>query len=297
MTRPTLNEIQAFCAVAAHRNFRRAADELGLKPSTLSHTISGLERQLGVRLLHRTTRSVATTEAGEELLRRMLSLLKEYDLALDETRRLSETVAGTVRISAAAAAIRPLFDAVLPLLKERHPDVHVECAADGRMIDIVEEGFDAGIRFGDVVPKDMIGIPFGTPSRFVALASPTYLERHGTPLSPADLATHDCIRMRLTSGRMVPWSFVRKGTTTTVDPRGTLTLSDLPLQIEAASSGLGIAYVWEDAARSMVANGALRVILEEWSPPASRLLLYYSGNRRMPPALRALVDAIQEVQR
>ncbi|MBB3693564.1 LysR family transcriptional regulator [Sphingomonas sp. BK580] len=296
MTRPTLNEVQAFCAVASHRSFRRAADELGLSPSTLSHTIGGLERQLGVRLFNRTTRSVATTSAGEALLRRMTAVLEEYDLALDEARQVSETIGGTLRISAAAAAIRPLFDEVVPLLKERLPEIQLECVADGRLIDIVEERFDAGIRFGDVVPRDMVGIPFGRPSRFVTLASPEYLRRHGSPGRPEDLTMHDCIRMRLASGRILPWSFDREGESVTLEPVGSLTLTDVTLQIDAAARGLGIAFVWEGAAAEAIARGHVTIVLERFCPSASRLLLYYPRNRQMPRALRALIDVLKDVQ-
>lgn len=297
MSRPTISDIAAFCSVARNRSFRRAADELGVVPSTLSHTISGLERQLGLRLLHRTTRSVATTEAGEHLRSRMDPLLKAFESALDEARQFREQVSGTVRISAASPAIRPLFDHVIPELRARYPEVQVEFVADGRLVDIVEEGFDAGIRFGDAVPGDMVGVPFGHASRFVAVAAPSYLDRHGVPGAPQDLHKHDLIRMRLSSGRTLRWRFERDGAVETLEPRGGITLSDVPLQLDAASHGLGIAYVWEEAARPLVDAGALKLVLRDWAPPASRLLLYYPANRRTPPALRAFVDVLRATQR
>jgi DNA-binding transcriptional LysR family regulator len=297
MQRPTLSDIASFCAVARNRSFRRAADELGVTPSTLSHTISNLEQQLGLRLLHRTTRSVATTEAGEEFRQRMEALLGEFDLALDRTRQFRDTVSGSIRISAAPAAIRPLFDHVLPELRDKHPEVQVEFVADGRLIDIVEEGFDAGIRFGEMVPKDMIGVPFGQPSRFVTVASPSYLARHGAPLSPSDLVDHRCIRMRLTTGRFLRWRFEKDQIAETWDPPDGITLGDVSLQLDAAAKNLGIAYVWEDAARDLIESGSVETILDEWAPPTERLLFYFPANRRTPPAIRAFVDILRSSDR
>ncbi|RWH72884.1 LysR family transcriptional regulator [Mesorhizobium sp.] len=294
MQRPTLSDIAAFCAVARNRSFRRAADELGVTPSTLSHTISALEKQLGLRLLHRTTRSVATTEAGQNLQQRMEALLSEFDIALNETRQFRDTVSGSIRISAASAAILPLFDHVLPELRNKHPEIQIEFVADGRLIDIIEEGFDAGIRFGEMVPKDMIGVAFGEPSRFVAIASPSYFAQHGVPLSPSDLFEHQCIRMRLTTGRILRWKFEKGKVTETFEPTDGITLSDVPLQLEAAAKGLGIAYVWENAARPHIDKGSVRIVLREWAPPTERLLFYFPANRRTPPALRAFVEILQE---
>ena len=294
MQRPTLSDIAAFCAVARNRSFRRAADELGLTPSTLSHTISGLEKRLGLRLLHRTTRSVATTEAGEDFRRRMEALLSEFDIALNEARQFRDTISGSIRISAAWAAIRPLFDHVVPELRNKYPEVQVEFVADDRLIDIVEEGFDAGIRFGEMVPKDMIGVAYGKPSRFVAVASPSYLARHGVPLSPSDLIEHQCIRMRLTTGRILRWRFEKNEITETSEPTNGITLSDVRLQLEAAAKGLGIAYVWEEPAREFIEKGSLQIVLDEWAPSTERLLFYFPANRRSPPALRAFVEILQE---
>lgn len=293
MQRPTLSDIAAFCAVARNRSYRRAADELGVTPSTLSHTISALEKQLGLRLLHRTTRSVATTEAGQDLQQRMEVLLNQFDTALNETRRFRDTISGSIRISAASAAILPLFDHVLPELRTKHPEIQIEFVADGRLIDIIEEGFDAGIRFGEMVPKDMVGVAFGEPSRFVAVASPSYLAQHGVPLAPSDLFKHHCIRMRLTTGRILRWKFEKDEDTETFEPTDGLTLSDVPLQLEAAAKGLGITYVWEDAARAHIDKGALHIVLGEWALPTERLLFYFPANRRTPPALRAFVELLQ----
>jgi DNA-binding transcriptional LysR family regulator len=293
MTLPSIAEMMAFRSVADHRSFRRAADELGMSASTLSHTVKGLERRLGVRLLHRTTRSVATTQVGEAFRRRLDGLFSDLDGALAEVGRYRDTIAGLVRISAAAPAITPMLDDVVPRLLERYPEVTLEFVADGRMVDIVEDGFDAGIRFSEAVPRDMVGVPFGRPSRFVALASPTYLERHGTPSAPDDLLAHRCIRLRLGTGRMHNWTFGESGVARLVDPPASVTVDDVPLQVQAAAAGVGVAYVWEAAARHLIEAGSLRIVLEEWSAPASRLLLYYPANRRVPPALGALVEMLR----
>jgi DNA-binding transcriptional LysR family regulator len=297
MPRPTLTEISAFCAVASHRSFRRAAEELGVTPSTLSHTINALEKELGLRLLHRTTRSVATTEAGEELRRRMEPLIRDFDTTLEDMRHFRETVAGTVRINAASPAIRPLLDRAMPALMRDYPDVHVDFVADGRLIDIVDQGFDAGIRFGDVVPKDMVGIPFGRPSRFVAVASPSYLEAFGIPRSPQDFGSHRCIRLRMSTGRLLEWTFAREGRVKTIEPAAWITFTDVPLQLEAAANGLGITQVWEDAAEALIERGALRIVLEDWAMPVGGLLLYYPRNRRTPPALQAFADVLRNASR
>ncbi|MDF0543917.1 LysR family transcriptional regulator [Sphingobium sp. H39-3-25] len=294
MTRPTLNEIAAFCAVATLRSFRRAADELGITPSTLSHTIRNLEMGLGVRLLHRTTRSVAPTEAGLELLSRMEPLISAFDTAVEHTRRFRDTVSGTVRISAAAPAVMLLLDRFIPALNERHPDVHVEFVTDGRLVDIVDNGCDAGIRFDEAVPRDMIGVPLAAPSRFVVVAARSYLERYQCPVVPQDLHDHNCIRMRLTTGRMLQWAFAKDGDEQTIDPKGRMTFGDIPSQLAASAAGLGLAYIWETAARSMIDQRSLCVVLDDWATPVGPPLLYYSGNRRTPPALRALIDIIQD---
>lgn len=249
---------------------------------------------LGVRLLHRTTRSVAPTEAGLELLARMEPLITAFDTTIEHMRRFRDTVSGTVRISAASPAIMLLLDRFIPALSERHPDVHVEFVADGRLVDIVDDGCDAGIRFDEAVPRDMIGVPLTAASRFIVVAAPSYLERHGTPLTPKDLHDHNCIRMRLTTGRALQWTFTKDGNAQTIDPKGRMTFGDVPLQLAASAAGLGLAFVWETAAHSLIDQGDLRVVLDDWATPIGPPLLYYSSNRRAPPALRALVDVIQE---
>lgn len=209
MIRPSLNDLAAFVAVATHRSFRRAADELGAAP--LSHAMRALEERMGVRLLNRTTRSVSPTEAGFQLLRSLLPALASLDDALDSVAPFRGQVTGTVRINAPRAGAAILVRDVLPTMAERYPDVTVDLVAEGQLIDIVQAGFDAGVRLAGSIPRDMIAVPIGPPLRFVCVASPAYLDRAGAPTTPDELAGHRCIGHRLPSGRPYRWEFERAG--------------------------------------------------------------------------------------
>ena len=291
--RPTLSDLEAFAAIAARRSFRRAADDLGLSPSTLSHMMRALEGRMGVRLLHRTTRSVSPTEAGTELLERLRPVLRDLDAALDAVGSFGGSPAGTLRINADEAAARLLLRATVPTFLERFPSVALDLVTDGRFVDIVAEGFDAGVRLGEAVPKDMVAVRFGGDARFLAVASPAYLERRGTPRTPDDLAAHACIRVRLPSGKPYRWEFARYGRETAIEVSGPLTLDHPGLMAEAAAAGLGIAYLAERWAAAAVADGALVPVLEDWCPPIPGLILYYPGHRHVPAALRAFIDVLK----
>ena len=291
--RPTLADLEAFAAIAERRSFRRAADDLGLSPSTLSHMLRALEGRIGVRLLHRTTRSVSPTEAGATLLDRLGPVLRDLDLALDAVSDRGGQPAGTLRINADEAAARVLLRSIVPTFHERFPLVGLDLVTDGRFIDIVTEGFDAGVRLGEAVPKDMVAVRFGGDARFVAVASPAYLARCGTPQTPDDLATHACIRVRLPSGKPYRWEFRRHGREIAVDVPGTLTLDHPGLMAEAAAAGLGIAYLAERWAAPLIADGALVPVLDEWCPMIPGLFLYYPGHRHVPAALRAFIDVLR----
>lgn len=293
--RPSLNDLAAFVAVATHRSFRRAADELGVAPSTLSHTMRGLEDQLGVRLLNRTTRSVSPTEAGVTLLSRLHGVLSSLDDALDATAAFRGSVAGRVRVNAPRVTAAALVRDVLPIMAERFPDVKVDLVAEGRLIDIVSGGFDAGVRLMGSIPKDMIAVPFGKPVDFVCVASPDYLERAGEPLSPDDLKHHRCIGHRLPSGKLYHWEFQRAGQEVTIETDGAVVLDDEDLMVEAAVRGLGIAYVANWAAQSAVAKGQVRTVLSSWMHEPERVAVYYPGHRAVPPALRAFLDVVKSV--
>ncbi|CAO3455569.1 Transcriptional regulator, LysR family [Azospirillum argentinense] len=293
MMRPSLNDLSAFVAVATHRSFRRAADELGTAPSTLSHAMRGLEDRLGVRLLNRTTRSVSPTEAGLELLGRLTVALTSLDEALDAVTAFRGNVAGRVRINAPRVAAAALVRGVLPRMVERFPDVTVDIVVEGRLIDIVSGGFDAGVRLIDSIPKDMIAVPFPDPIGFVCVASPAYLARAGEPTTPDDLQHHRCIGHRLPGGRLYRWEFERAGQDLTVDVNGPVVLDDEELMADAAARGLGIAYVANWAADAALAEGRLRTVLPAWMHEPERAAVYYPGHRAVPPALRAFLDIVK----
>ncbi len=293
MPKPTLNDLTAFAAVAGHRSFRRAADELGLAPSSLSHAMRTLERNLGVRLLHRTTRSVAATEAGERLLARLTPALRDLDLALGEVDAFQAEPGGTVRINAPEVAARLLLAEVVPLVLARHPAVLVDLVTEGRFVDIVAEGFDAGVRLGEAVPQDMVAVRFGGSARFLAVAAPAYLDRMGRPPTPDDLAAHACIRHRLPGGKLYGWEFERHGQEVVVDAPGRLTLNTNSAMVDAATDGLGIAFVPERAARAHLDDGRLVAVLADWCPAIPGLFLYYPGHRQPPTALRAFIDVLR----
>ncbi|MBO9545520.1 LysR family transcriptional regulator [Caulobacter sp.] len=296
MSRPSLNDLAAFVSVATHRSFRRAADELGAAPSTLSHAMRALEERMGVRLLNRTTRSVSPTEAGFQLLESLQPALAALDGALDSVAPFRGQVAGVVRINAPRVGAAILVREVLPVMAQRHPEVTVDLVVQGQLIDIVQAGFDAGVRLAGSVPRDMIAVPIGAPLRFVCVASPAYLERAGTPTTPDDLARHQCIGHRLPSGRLYRWEFERAGQAMTLDVTGPAALDDEELMVDAAVRGLGVAYVIETAAHAALAAGQLREVLSPWLRFAEPATVYYPGHRAVPPALRAFLDVVRQTR-
>jgi DNA-binding transcriptional LysR family regulator len=293
MARPSLNDLQAFVTVATRRSFRRAADDLGTAPSTLSHAMRALEERLGVRLLNRTTRSVSPTQAGCELLVRLRPALAGLDEALDAVQAFRGTINGTVRINAPRLAATLLIRDILPVMSERYPDVVIDLVVEGKLIDIVAAGFDAGVRLFDSIPKDMIAVPFSGPVSFICVASPAYLERFGEPDTPDDLKRHRCIGHRVPSGKLYRWEFERAGQAMTLELNGSVILDDEELMIDAAINGLGIAYVASPAAEAALRDGRLRRILPEWTPASDHIGVYYSGHRAVPPALRAFLDVVK----
>jgi DNA-binding transcriptional LysR family regulator len=294
-SRPSLAELISFATVAAHKSFRKAAEELRVSPSTLSHTIRTLETRLGVRLLHRTTRSVAMTEAGQALLSRVQPLVKELDAALGDVDNFRSKPSGTLRINSTLIGVRLLLQLAVPTFLARCPQMRLDLVTEGRLVDIVAEGFDAGIRLAQSVPQDMVAVAFGGTSRFVAVAAPAYLKKHGVPRAPLDLLQHSCIRYRMRNGRIYHWEFERRGHSVDVDVRGQLTLDEDRLMIDAAIEGVGIAFVPERAASEAIASRKLSVVLDDWCPRFPGLCLYYPGHRQVPAGLRAFVDVLKEV--
>jgi len=294
MNKPTLAELRAFMAVAEHRSFRRAADLLGVTRSSLSHTVRGLEDRLSARLLHRTTRSVSLTEAGDRLLKRLAPLMTDLAAVLGDVAGEQGRPMGELRINGSEGAIRLLLRDIVPEFMARYPDVSLDLVAEGRLVDIVEQGFDAGIRLGEAVPQDMIAIRVSADIRFLALASPDYLAAHPAPETPDELVRHQCLRQRLPSGKRYRWEFRRRGQEVAVDVPGTLTLDNLQLMLEAASDGLGIAYLPETYVHTALNEGRLVAVLEAWCPLIPGLFLYFSGSRHVPASLRAFIDIVRE---
>ncbi len=293
--RPALSDLTALAAIVTHRSFRKAADELGVSPSTLSHMMRTLELKMGVRLLNRTTRSVSPTEAGERLVARLQPVLKELDLALEEVDSVRSRPSGSLRINASEPAARLLMQSVVPTFLARYPDMSVDLVTEGRLIDIVAGGFDAGVRLGESLPQDMIAVRFGGPVRFLAVASPAYLAGRTPPLVPDDLKDHACIRVRLPSGKLYRWEFAKHGQELTVDVPGSLTLDHIGLTIEAAADGMGIAYVPDHSAQPLIKAGKLVTVLDDWCPSIPGLFLYYPGHRHVPSGLKAFVDMLREM--
>ncbi len=295
MSKPTLADLGAFSAVAAHRSFRRAADALGVSRSSLSHAVLALEQRLGVRLLNRTTRRVAPTEAGEALLARLTPVLRDLDEALDAVAEARGEPSGTLRINANENAARLLMKAVVPRFLARFPGMALDLVADGRFVDIVEQGFDAGVRLGEAIPRDMVAVRIGDDLRFVVVAAPSYLAARGAPVTPEDLPLHACIRQRLPSGKRYRWEFQKRGQEMAIDVPGVLTLDHNGLMVEAAADGLGLAYVPEPSARAALDDGRLVTVLDDWCPLIPGLHLYYPGHRHVPAGLRAFIDVLREV--
>lgn len=293
-TPPSLNDLQAFATVARHCNFRRAAAEMGISPSALSHALRGLENRLGVRLLNRTTRSVALTEAGERLLGRLAPALREINDALDTVNAFRDSPIGTLRINAPHAACDLLLAPLINRFLAAYPGMRVELVGEDSLIDIVAAGFDAGVRFGESLQQDMVAVPFGPPQRFVVVASPSYLAVRGTPQDPRELTQHACVRVRFPNGSFYRWEFLRGNEKMEIEVDGPIALGNMRQIVAAAESGLGIAFVYSQYAEPGVADGRLVTILDDWRPAETGFFLYYPSHRLPPAGLRAFIDFARE---
>jgi len=293
MKKPDISELQAFAQVATLRSFRRAADVLELSPSTVSHLMSRLEERVGVRLLNRTTRSVAPTEAGERLLARVRPMLDELRDALEEVDDFRSRPAGRVRINAPEQGARILLQEIRRSFHKNFPDIELDIVVEGRFVDIIKEGFDAGVRLGGAIPRDMIAIQLGDSARCIAVASPEYLKEHGTPQAPDDLRAHECIRVRLPNGKLLSWEFEKRGQSVEIEVPGSLTLNQESLMIDAATDGMGIAYVFESSVRSQLDDGRLLSVLDDWCPTIPGAFVYYPSSRNISSALRAFIDSVK----
>jgi DNA-binding transcriptional LysR family regulator len=294
MARANLNDLHAFLAVAHEKSFTRAAAKLGVSQSALSHAIRGLEARLGLRLLTRTTRSVAPTESGERLVRTVGPRLAEIDAELTALGELREQPSGTVRITAGEHAAETVLWPVLAKLLPRYPDIKVEIIVDYGLTDIVAQGYDAGIRLGERVAKDMIAVRIGPDFRMAAVGAPAYFTTHPRPQRPQDLTSHDCINIRLpTLGGIYAWEFEKRGRAVQVRVDGQLVFNTMALRMKAALAGRGIAYLPEDQAAEHIAKGRLVHVLADWCPPFSGYHLYYPSRRQAGSALAVLVEALR----
>lgn len=290
-----LVELEAVLAVARHGGFRAAAVDMGMSRSALSATVAGLEARLGVRLFNRTTRSVSTTEAGEQFIARIAPALADIRGAMEATNELRDTPSGTLRLNSSVGAAQMIFAPVVLEYLRRYPDMKVDIVTERRMIDIVAEGFDAGIRLAEAVPRDMVAVPMSGEQRMVVVASPQYLQKHPAPQVPDDLMAHRCVRWRFSSGIVYRWEFVRHGEAMTLDVPGPITLDEPLLMLEAARAGVGIAYMGMFHVADDLASGRLVPLLEEWSPSYPGICLYYPSRRNVPAGLRAFIDLVREV--
>jgi len=289
-----LRDLSAFVAVARQRNFRRAAVGLRMSASSLSQRMRDLEERLGVRLLNRTTRSVAPTEAGERLLQRLAPALKDVVDATLDVRNMRDVPSGRLRINGPEPALRlVLAPMVAPFLK-RYPEIALEIVSDSSLIDIVSEGFDAGIRYEETLAQDMVAISLGPPERYVVVAAPSFLKGRKRPTHPNELPGEPCIVTRFRSGVHLPWEFIKGKRAVKIMPTGPLTASHPELQLQAAIDGLGFYMTFEGYAQAAIASGRLVTVLDDWSPSFPGPFLYYPGRRQRPASLTAFVAFVKE---
>lgn len=290
-------DLQAFLAVARARSFRGGARAIGSSASAVSDAVRRLEREFAVRLLHRTTRSVAPTEAGARLMERLAPALAEVDAALDVVNGYRDQPAGTLRLNVPISAARLVLPQIVPPFLAAYPDIRIEVVAEDDFVDVLAAGCDAGIRYDERLENDMVAVPIGPRvQRFAAAASPGYLDARGRPGHPRDLLQHACLRGQFPSGTMPPWEFVRDGETVRVDPSGPLLVrigAAADLAVDAAIAGTGVVYMFEDWLRPHFESGALEAVLEPWWPAFSGPYLYYPGRRFVPAPLRAFLDFVK----
>jgi DNA-binding transcriptional LysR family regulator len=294
MSNENFNNLAAFAVVAKERSFTRAAAKLGVSQSALSQTIKGLEARLGLRLLTRSTRSVSPTEAGERLLRSVAPRFEEIEHEIAALGAMREKPAGTIRITAGEHPAVTVLQSALEKFLPDYPDIHVEISVDYGLTDIVAEGYDAGVRLGEQVAKDMVAVRIGPELRTAVVGSPSYFEKHPRPQTPQDLTKHNCINIRLpTYGGLFPWDFEKNGRELKVRVEGQLVLNNIASRLKSALAGLGLAYMPEDQALAYVAGGRLIRVLEDWCGPFPGYHLYYPSRRHSSPAFALLVEALR----
>jgi DNA-binding transcriptional LysR family regulator len=295
MSQRGLIGFEAVLAIARCGSFRAAALELGLSTTALSNLVGKLELELGVRLFNRTTRSVSLTDAGRTFVAQVAPAIATLHEALAAARSQQATPCGTLRINAFPTGAREALSPLLLRFLRRYPEVHIDIVTEGRIVDIVAEGFDLGIRSAALVPSDMIAIPIGPPRRFAVAATPAYLAANGTPTAPPDLLRHACIRIRLPNGALFRWQFEKGGQTVELEVRGPITLDEASLARTAVLEHMGIGYFMESDIREDLEAGRLVRVLEDWTPPLPPLSLYYPSRRNSSAAFKALIDMARQL--
>ncbi|MDR4885903.1 LysR family transcriptional regulator [Serratia marcescens] len=289
----SLLHFRAIATLAACKNFKNAATILAISPSSLSRIIAQMETRLGVGLFNRTTRSVSLTEAGHLFLLRVQPALKEIEQAIDDTNAFRDTPVGLLRINTDEGMARQIIAPMLVDFLKENPEMNVDLVSEGRFSDIVEAGFDAGIRFAEAVPQDMVAVHLGEEQSMAVVASPEYISLHGMPETPEELLMHECIRLRLASGRIYEWEFFNDNKVIEVNVKGQLTVNTYNMAIDAALYHQGIAYTGVHFVREAIQKKQLVRLLESWTPPFPGLRLYYPSRKRMSAGLRAFVDFIK----
>jgi len=289
MAKHGLIEFDAVLAIARRGSFRAAALELGLSTTALSNAIGKLERQLGVRLFNRTTRSVSLTDAGRNFVDQVGPAVKTLHDAMAAVRSQQETPSGILRINAFATGAREVLGPLLLAFLRRYPHVHIDLVTEGRIVDIVADGFDLGLRSADLVPSDMIAIPVGPPRSFAVVATPAYFKANGKPRVPPDLLRHSCLRIRLPNGALHHWQFEKDGQPVQIDAQGPITLDEASLARTTVLDHVGIGYFMESDVREDIEAGRLVRVLEDWTPPLAPLCLYYPSRRNSSAAFKELI--------
>jgi len=288
-----LSELSAFDAVARNLSFRRAGEERGVTASAISHAVSNLEERVGIRLLNRTTRSVSLTDAGAMLHAQLSPAFADIGAALDALNSFRDTPFGKVRLNVPSSIAPFVLGRVMGPLVKANPQLQVEIVATDRLVDIVEEGFDAGIRLGESLREGMVAVKIRPRLRMAVVGSPAYFAERPIPMTPRELSQHVCVQNMYPSGVRYPWEFELKGEAIAYHPTGPIALDDHELMVQAALSGAALAYVWENRAEREILDGRLIRCLDEWCPPEDWLYLYYPSRRNMSAGLRAFIDAVK----
>jgi DNA-binding transcriptional LysR family regulator len=298
MPAPGFSETTAFVAVLEQKSFTRAAKQLGLSPARVSELIRSLEERLEVRLVERTTRSVSATAAGERFLARLRPVLDEYQAAIDSLNDFRARPAGTLRLTVPPPAAEFLLAPVITQFLKAYPEIKLDVAVEDALTDIVAERYDAGIRPGERIARDMIALRIGDPMQIAVVASPAYLAERGTPVTPLDLQRHNCIRIRFSSGVFLPWRFASKRRSLEVQVDGSLVASDSAIAIRAVSDGLGLMQFAREYFTPMLADGRVVTVLDDWAPPPFEgFYIYYPSRRQIRPALKAFIDFLRSSRR